>query len=161
MNLGIYVDSLGNTEQLKYVSNIINTSVGSMVDDASIFFDGISHIPFDIKCGLFNSTDLWNFDGCLITMTLDNAFMATKIVNNIDLYYYYNWESSKNTLRLIELLKNNVKVICRNKNDEKNLYRITGQKALGISENFNNIVNIIVENSDGRFKNRENVCRSS
>lgn len=161
MNLGIYIDSLGNTDQLKYVSDLINTSVGSTVEDASIFFDGISHVPFDVKCGFFNSTDLWNFDGCLVTMSLNSAFTAIKIVNNIDIYYYYNWEKNKNTLKLIELLKHNIKIICRNKNDEENLYRITGHKALGISDNFNNMVNIIVENSDGRFKNRENVCRSS
>jgi hypothetical protein len=161
MNLGIYINSLGNHAQLKNISQVINTSLESGVKDASIFFDGVSHVPFKINCGLFNSTDLWNFNGCLVTMSLDNAFTALKIVNNIELFYYYNWEDKKNILLLIKLLKNNIKIICRNQEDADNLYRLTGQKCVGISEDFNNIVTIIAENTDGRFKDRKNVCRSA
>jgi hypothetical protein len=94
-------------------------------------------------------------------MSLDNAFMALKIVNNIELFYYYNWEDKKNVLSLIRLLRNNVKVICRSQEDADDLYRLTGQQCVGISEDFNNIVTIIAENSNGRFKNRKNVCRSA
>ena len=161
MNLGIYINSLGNHAQLKHVAKIINDSLGSEIDDASIFFDGVASVPFKIDCGLFNSTDLWNFNGCLITTSLDNAFTALKIVNNIDLFYYYNWDGNKNVLSLIKLLTNNIKVICRNQEDADDLYRLTGKKCVGISEDFNNIVTIIVENTDGRFKDRENVCRSA
>lgn len=160
MNLGIYINSLGNHDQLKHAAKIINDSLRSELDDASIFFDGIAGVPFKIDCGLFNSTDLWNFNGCLITTSLNNAFTALKIVNNIELFYYYNWDE-KNVLSLIKLLKNNIKVICRNQEDADDLYRLTGQKCVGISEDFNNIVTIIAENTDGRFEDRKNVCRSA
>lgn len=160
MNLGIYINSLGNHDQLKHAAKIINDSLSSELDDASIFFDGIASVPFKIDCGLFNSTDLWNFNGCLITTSLNNAFTALKIVNNIELFYYYNWDE-KNVLSLIKLLKNNIKVICRNQEDADDLYRLTGQKCVGISEDFNNIVTIIAENTDGRFEDRKNVCRSA
>lgn len=92
---------------------------------------------------------------------LGNAFMAMGIVNNIDIYYYYNWEEGKNTIDVINLLNRGVKVICRNEADAENLFRITGKKSVGICENFQNIIHIISENSNGRFKNRTNVCRSS
>ena len=161
MNLGIYINSLGNHAQLKHVAKIINDSLGSEINDASIFFDGVASVPFKIDCGLFNSTDLWNFNGSLITTSLDNAFTALKIVNNIELFYYYDWGENKNVLSLIKLLKNNIKVICRNQENADNLYRLTGQRSVGISEDYNNIVKIIVENTDGRFKDRENVCRSA
>lgn len=161
MNLGFYINSLGNHAQLQNISNVINSSLGNDIEDASIFFDGVAHIPFKINCGLFNSTDLWNFNGCLVVTSLDNAFTAFKIVNNIELFYYYNWETRLNVLLLIKLLNNNIKVICRSKEDADNLYRLTGHKCVGISENFNNIVTIIAENSDGRFTNRKNVCRSA
>jgi hypothetical protein len=143
------------------MSKIINDSLGSKIKDASIFFDGVASVPFKIDCGLFNSTDLWNFNGSLLTTSLDNAFRSLKIVNNIELFYYYNWDENKNVLLLIKLLKNNIRVICRNQEDADNLYRLTGQKCVGISEDFNNIVTIIAENTDGRFKDRKNVCRSA
>jgi hypothetical protein len=160
MNLGIYIDSLNNHDKLQHIEKLINDSTKDL-DDASIFFNGIGPVPFVINCGIFNSTDLWNFHGSLVTTSLDNTFMACGIVNNIEIFYYYNWEEDKNTLKLIQLLNKNIKVICRNQEDEENLFRLTGKKSLGISDNFNNIVNIILENSDGRFKNRKNVCRSS
>ena len=42
MNLGIYINSLGNHAQLKHVAKIINDSLGSEINDASIFFDGVA-----------------------------------------------------------------------------------------------------------------------
>lgn len=162
MNLGVYIDSLGNHDQLQYAAKEINDGlINKSLSDASIFYDGVAHNPYELLCGTFNSTDLWNFSGYLIVLNIDNAFMALNIVNNIDMYYYYNWEENKNTLKLIELLNKNVKVICRNKEDAENLFRLTGTKPVGISNNFENIINIISENSDGRFKNRANVCRSA
>jgi hypothetical protein len=162
MNLGIYINSIGNHNQLAHIAKEINKGLSNkQLSDASIFYDGVAHNPYGIHCGMFNSTDLWNFHGHLVVTSLDNAFMAKDIINNIDIYYYYNWEDKKNILLLIKLLKNNIKIICRNQEDADNLYRLTGQKCVGISEDFNNIVTIIAENTDGRFKDRKNVCRSA
>lgn len=162
MNLGIYINNLGNHEQLEYIAKEINRGLENKeLDDASIFYDGVAHNPYQINCGTFNSTDLWNFHGSLVVSNLGNAFMAIGIVNNIDIYYYYNWESGKHTLETISLMNKGVNVICRTDADAENLFRITGQRPVGICENFQNITKIILENSNGRFKNRTDVCRSS
>lgn len=162
MNIGIYINNLGNHDQLEHITKEINRGLENKeIDDASIFYDGVAHNPYQVNCGTFNSTDLWNFHGSLVVSNLGNAFMAMGIVNNIDIYYYYNWEEGKNTIDVINLLNRGVKVICRNEADAENLFRITGKKSVGICENFQNIIHIISENSNGRFKNRTNVCRSS
>jgi hypothetical protein len=162
MNLGIYINNLENHEQLKYITEEINRGLENKeIDDASVFYDGIGYHPYKINCGLFNATDLWNFSGKLVITSLGNAATAMGMVNKIELYYYYNWEQGKNTLDIIGLLNKDVHVICRNNEDAENLFRITGKKPIGICENFQNIIHIISENSNGRFKNRANVCRSS
>jgi hypothetical protein len=162
MNLGIYINNLGNHDQLGYIAKEINRGLASKeIDDASIFYDGVAHNPYQVNCGTFNSTDLWNFHGALVVSNIGNALMAISIVNNIDIYYYYNWEEGKNTIDIINLLNKGISVICRNEADAENIFRITGKKPIGICENFQNIIHIISENSNGRFKNCANVCRSS
>ena len=67
MNLGIYVKTLSNENEMSFISNIINAAVdNNNIKDCSIFYDGVGFIPFDIPCGMFNSTDLWNFNGKLL-----------------------------------------------------------------------------------------------
>ncbi|MFN9952314.1 MAG: hypothetical protein ACK55I_04375, partial [bacterium] len=60
----------------------------------------------------------------------------------INIFYYHGWEKTKNTLHLVMLTKN-VKIICKSEKDAKEIYRLTGKKAIGISENFNNITDIL------------------
>lgn len=142
MNLGIYIQSLGKNDHLKEISECINKNIGTKnLTDASIFFDSIGFNPFEMKCGIFNSTDLWNFNGKLITTSLQTTLKALKIVNNIEVFYYYGLEDKISPLSLIYLQQNGVKIISRSEKDDNDLYRKTAHRSVSISSCFNDILN--------------------
>lgn len=146
MNLGLYISSLSDHNQLIDISKLINDNIGSRLDDASIFYDNVSFNPFKIKCGIFNSTELWNFNGTLITTALNTTLTSLKIVNKIDVYYYYGFEEKISPLSLIYLLKQNVKIIAKTQKDADDLYRKTGAKAYCVANDFQDLISKVSQN---------------
>lgn len=143
MNLGIYINNLSDTQQLKGISETVNECVNKkLFDDCSIFFDNIGFNPFKIQCGMFNSTDLWNFSGKLITTSFQSTISALKIVNNIDIYYYYGLENKVNTLSLMSLLSQGVIPLAKTETNKLDMYRKTGVKP-EVCSDFMSIVNKI------------------
>ena len=137
MNLGIYVPTLRNQEFVKDIFDAINYGIDNdIISDASVFFDDISYNEHPVKCGLFNSSDIWNFSGVLVTTSLSTTLSALKIVNNIDLHYYYGTEDSISPLSLIYLLSGGTKVICDSEISRQDLYRKTGKNPISVCENF-------------------------
>jgi hypothetical protein len=144
MNLGIYIKSLQDIKQLEYISQSINVGIEKKeIKDASIFYDDIAFNPFNINCGMFNSTDLWNFKGKLVATSLSCVANTINIVNDIDLYYYYGWEEKPKLLDLLYILQQNVKVICTDEHSGSYIYRVTGKIPFGICDNFNGICELI------------------
>lgn len=134
MNIGFYINNLGNQDQIKHINDQLNSNIN--ITDASIFFDDIGFNPYNTKCGTFNSTDLWNFKGHLVVTSLEGLFNATNIVNDINLYYYHGWEDEINVLLLLKILsENKVKLISKNQEGADYLYRITGHKSIGNTDN--------------------------
>lgn len=161
MNLGIYISSLSDKEQLNHISSLVSANLNNkMLYDISIFYDDIDFNPNNTQCGMFNSTDLWSFNGNLIVTSLDAMITALKVINNINIFYYYGWDQEKNVLRLITNLKN-VKIICRSDEQSREVYRLTGQKAIGISENFNDIIDLLSRCEDEYKSNNNNVYQTA
>jgi hypothetical protein len=135
MNLGIYVKTLSNENEMSFISNIINSAVdNNNIKDCSIFYDGVGFIPFDIPCGMFNSTDLWNFNGKLLVFNMDCLKSTFSIVNNIDIFYYYGWEKAVSIFQLLNIVNTNINIISKTEQDAKYLYRVTGIKTKVISD---------------------------
>lgn len=144
MNLGIYLSSFSDHEQLKDISDAINGNIGNKLQDASIFYDNVGFNPFQIKCGIFNSTDLWNFSGSLVTTSLSTTMSALKIVNKIDLYYYYGFEEKINPLSLIYIINNSqIKFIAKTENEENDLYRKTKTRPHFTCKSFKDVIDRI------------------
>lgn len=142
-NLGIYINNLADVDQLKAISETINECIEkNIVGDCSVFFDNIAYNPFKIKCGMFNSTDIWNFSGKLITTSMSSTMTALKIVNKIDIYYYYGWENRVNVLSLMSLLSQRVQPLARSEKDQLDVYRKTGLKPI-LCPDFMSVVNRI------------------
>lgn len=161
MNLGIYIETLANTQYLELAGNLINNAIDNeQVSDASIFYDDVGFSPLEIKCGMFNSTDLWNFSGDLITTSLNTTQSAINIVNNIDIYYYHGFEENMKVLELLYVLQNKLEIISNSEESAKEIYRITGRHPVGISHNFQDIIQIIKGSKNGRSKNNRYVCRA-
>ena len=140
MNLGIYIDSMQEDEQFRSVANTINTGITQgLLTDASIFYDTIGYNTIPVKCGCFNSTDLWNFTGNLITTSINSTLTALNIVNKFKIHFYHGWSPENETaLSLIAATVNpSVKTLCRDEGGAKEFYRITGTAPAGIVDNFN------------------------
>lgn len=136
MNIGMYVSSLSNEEQINLSIDTIEMGFNNKsVDDATIFYDSAGFSPFIFPCGAFNSTELWNFSGKLITFSLDCVRSSLRIVNNIELYYCYGWEQAVSPLNLIDVCSNNIKIFTKTNKDTYELYRLTGLNAIDSLEN--------------------------
>lgn len=144
MNIGVYVNDFSNTEQMEGIAQELNNGLtNKKIMDASLFYDGICHNPVKFNFGLFNSTDLWNFNGYLVVTNLNGLVNALNIVNKINIFYYYGWENKLKVLDILFATSRRAKIICRNEEDASYIRRITGQYPLGISKNFDNIIDLL------------------
>ena len=142
MNVGFYVDHLSNDDQLLNMFESIGKALSNKtISDAALFFDDASPCKYVPPCGVFNSCDLWSFHGKLLASSLNSWNKAKSIVNNIDMYYYY--EIGKiNTLSLISL--DDTKIICNGVDAQGNFTRITNTRPKGMSNNYENIVEVML-----------------
>jgi hypothetical protein len=162
MNLGIYITNLLDTEQLNHINKLVEDNISSKsIYDISIFYDNIGFNPGNTKCGMFNSADLWSFNGNLVVTSLNSLNTSLSIVNNINIFYYHGWDVEKNIINLILATRGDVRIICRSEKDAKEIYRLTGKKPVGISENFNNIVELLSEHEDEYKSNNNDVYQTA
>lgn len=138
MNLGFYVRSLTDESALKLSVESIEKGKESSVDDASIFYDVVGFTPLFFPCGLFNSTDLWNFSGKLVVFSIDCLKNVQNIVSDIETYYCYGWQKES----VLDILRIDANIITKTEKDEKELYRLTGKKSLGSLDN-NDLLDLI------------------
>lgn len=142
MNLGIYVKSMTEEKTLKMCIDEIEKGMEeNKIDDASIFYEAIGFSPLTFPCGVFNSTDIWNFSGKIVTFSLDCLATLNNIVNNFEVYYCFGFEDIDNVLRLISV-SSNAKIISKTKEDAEEYYRLTGNTPIG-SLDDKTLLNII------------------
>ena len=141
MNIGIYLDNLDRINNIDGIDTFINSNIlNNNISDASIFYDDIGFVIKKINCGRFNSTDLWNFSGVLITPCIKCLDKTRNIVNNINLIYYHGFEQNVSMFSILKAIKSCDKIICRTQKDADYIYRISGKTITNISENFNNLI---------------------
>jgi len=144
MNLGIYINHLNNKKHTDLANAMIEHGLNNnLAKDFSIFYDNIGPLDNDFKCGMFNSTDIWNFNGKLLVFSLDSIRYSIKMVNNFNIYYIYGLEEIS-VLNLLDLLNNNIKVVCMGKQYKKEYYRITGTFPIGTSSRIKDIMRFIL-----------------
>jgi len=144
INLGIYLPHLGDKTLLEQCLKEINRGKeNNIISDASIFFDNVGVIDVPVTCGLFNSTDLWNFRGKLLILSVDCAIKTLNIINDIDLFFGYGW-GDKNVFATLSIVGHSkVKTICRNADLESDFYRLTGKNSIGSCENLEGVIEIM------------------
>jgi hypothetical protein len=144
INLGIYLPHLGDKALLEQCLKEINRGKeNNLISDASIFFDNIGVIDASVNCGLFNSTDLWNFRGKLLMLSVDCAIKTLNIINDIDMFFGYGW-GDKNVFATLSIVGHSkVKTICRTKELKDDFYRLTGKNGIGYSENLEGVIELM------------------
>ena len=133
MNIGFYINTPGDTEKNREIFEALNEAVENKeATDASIFYNDIDYNPIKPKFGMFNATEIWSFTGVLVATSLENTIRAHQIVNKFKLFYLHE-SQEKNLLMLLDVA-NRVPMIVRNKEDSKEVYRLTGKKPKIISK---------------------------
>ena len=123
--LGLYVETIGKDIDLY--------SQVAEVDgyDISLFYDEIGFNPIQCDFGFFNSSNIWNFTGTLITTSVETTKRAMNIVNKFVPKFLYTGKK-ENVFELMELCQN-VEVFVKNEEHKKEVQRITGKTPTVIS----------------------------
>lgn len=129
-NIGIYIENLGQKNLISFANELITYGTSNnLLRDASIFYDTPARNDQAIKCGFFNSTELWNFTGTLITFSIKTALSSMKIVNNFNMCYVFGLEEKINIFDLMKICGySNVKCGSVSEETQKELFRLTGIK---------------------------------
>tara|TARA_B100000085_G_C18538239_1_gene510890 strand:- start:661 stop:1119 length:459 start_codon:yes stop_codon:yes gene_type:complete len=145
-NFGVYLNSIGDTELTNNICKEIDRAISEdVIKDASIFYDQIGHLEAKLPCGIFHSSDLWNFQGNLLVLSISSALRIKNIANGINMILGYGW-GRKNVLATLKMLEDeNIKTFCYSEDLAKDFYRISGKKPIGHSKDFKNSINIIME----------------
>jgi hypothetical protein len=139
MRLGFYVDRTTEDELNSKIYNLLNEAVeNNNISDGCVFYNEVDFSPSKKKFGTFNSTDIWFFSGTLVVTALSLLPLAKNVVNKIKLVFLYDKATMNrgNTGELLDLLSlsDNIKVVSKDEESEKEFYRLTGKTAPPLTE---------------------------
>jgi len=150
MNFGFYISNVKKNEQAlnSFAPTISSFLEDGTLSDSSIFFDVSGGCFPELKCGMFNSTDLAHFKGSLFFIEQNLIRKITNSINKIDIFLGYGF-GQRDILNILFLLsqKCNVSIIARTMQDKEDIYRITGVEAIGTAETPEDIITLMKENS--------------
>jgi len=150
MNFGLYISNVKKNEQAlnSFAPTISSFLEDGTLSDSSIFFDVSGGCFPELKCGMFNSTDLAHFKGSLFFIEQNLIRKITNSINKIDIFLGYGF-GQRDILNILFLLsqKCNVSIIARTMQDKEDIYRITGVEAIGTAETPEDIITLMKENS--------------
>ena len=144
MNLGFYLPQLENTVVKAAVDEIQRGFDADIIRDASIFFDNVGPTERQNVCGMFDSTNLWNFEGTLIVVSPDNLQKARSISNKHKIIYYAGLVKI-NILHLLPFLTEDVRCIASTAEQSVNFTRLTGRQTEAYFPNFEGICKYLGE----------------
>jgi len=142
MNLAFYIDSLSDSDQTTSIFKTMNSLLSrNAVKDASLFYNKIDFNANTPKFGMFNATELWSFNGLLISTTAKNALLASSVVNDIKNHYLFN-HSDINVFELVRVAQL-MPILVTNKEDEQYIQRVTGKAPINIDLGENSIMSLL------------------
>ena len=155
MKLGILIDTIGNPHIFEPAVAELNSALEQgVISDASIFYQSLGPHKAKPNFGMFNYTDLWSFNGDLITTNNDGLQFVLDTVHRYNVYYYYGWGESNNFLSLVgHLSDDRVKIICSEEH-KGYIERVSGLTPDIICDGFSGIAGKIDECN----RNCETVC---
>jgi hypothetical protein len=84
MNIGIILPAL-DVSQLAFtaIATINHELVTGSQHDYTIFFEQITHRSIEPQCAVMSTSELWSFRGLLISTTLANTRLSSRILGDI------------------------------------------------------------------------------
>lgn len=84
--VGIILPNLANSQlffEASYNTKYIDTQL-----DLTLFFENLSPVAFRCACGIMHVSEILNFNGTLISTTLDNTLLSLKAINQAKKIFY-------------------------------------------------------------------------
>jgi hypothetical protein len=125
MNIAFYANDM-NSDKSEQIFNCLNETLkNEQISDASLFFNNPGPINQKTDFGIFNATELWAYTGVLINTTIQCALYSLGVVNKFKPAYLFS--KDRDIMGLINII-NKMPVLVTNKEDEQEVYRLTGKK---------------------------------
>lgn len=131
-NIGIYINTLEYNDDVKDLTDAIQ-SLGRD-SNVSIFYDNVGNLPIQAPCGIFSSTDIWNFSGSLILTDLKQVDLVLNVVNDIEVYYWYT--RGQDNIFDLARLATRIPVIASDQDSFDYIQRITGVPTAGMVKKY-------------------------
>lgn len=139
--LGIVIPHLGVSQTAFYVINETNKFIKSTHTDCVLFYESVVLPCIKPLCSTLCVNGIVNFNGVLITTTIDTTIMATKI-NNVSKIIFYLWDvewlriGNQNFLYNLQAYRSNVELICRTKDHIDLVKNYCNRQDVRVVENF-------------------------
>jgi hypothetical protein len=138
MNIGIILPNL-EPSQLAFetIYNLNEEIVAGSKHDYRIFFEDLSVRFMNPSCAIMNISEIWHFDGLLVTTTLNNTRLALKTTGNIQRVFYVwdlEWLRGQNDyLHNLSIYRNpNTLLLARSTEHAEAIYNYTNRKVNGV-----------------------------
>jgi len=141
MNLGVYFPIIDKVV-LQHVVNEIKRGFDSgLLRDASIFYDDVGPMEIHNVCGMFHATDIWRFEGDLVTFHPSSIRKAEAAGNKFTITYCHGLTRTP-TLELLMSLRD-YPCLALSDDDAKEFTRVTGKSATGTCPGFKGLTKLV------------------
>lgn len=143
MNIGIILRSLECSQIAYEVISTINAEISNgSPHDYRIFFENLQLYTVNPLCAVMNVSEIWSFDGLLISTTIKNTALSLKTVCNTKrIFWSYDLDflrDKQNYLYNLSIYRNNkIDLFTRSKDASDAVYNFCNRKPNGIMPEIN------------------------
>jgi len=152
-NIGIIVPNLGANQMGFFALNYVNNLVTQTNVDCTLFYEELVQPCTKPLCATLNISEIWSFNGILISTTIDNTLFSIKsVAAKRKLFYVWDLEwirRKKNYMYNLQAYQN-IELITRSFEYARLLENYCNKKVKAIVPDFN-LYGILeyVEKNDG------------
>ncbi len=126
MKLSFYIHRTDASPENVHIYKSLNKLVDSGKSiDTNLFFNDVGYNPIPPKFGMFNGSNIWNYDGILVCTTVQNVATALRAVNKFKTVFLYDKEQSKDIWHVLDIASK-VPVVVMDEDNRQEYYRLTG-----------------------------------
>lgn len=144
MNIGISVHDLIPSQLSYFLTKNINDKCSDSIEhDFVIFFENLSGKIIEPNFGMMNTTEVWSFQGHLITTSISTTMTAIKSMSPAKKYFYVwdlEWlrDLGKNfEYNIPAFIDEDINLIARSKTHARAIKNYCNRDVVGIVEDFN------------------------
>jgi len=144
MKIGILVTDLVPSQMSYFLTKNINEVCSENIsNDFVVFFENLSGKVIEPAFAMMNMTEVWSFEGCLITTNISTTLTAIKSMSPSEKYFYVwdlEWlrDHGKNFEHNITAFVNEeINLVARSESHAEAIKNYCNRDVVGIVEDFN------------------------